>query len=149
MNGGGMLVWENVFGSWIGWNERDRSILRAMIAIQRPRLYPWGDEPREGVGNEGRTRSTTPVRSFPNGRSPFGLYDCCGNVWQWTESERSDGRTRFCSLKGGSFYEARGSDWYADGGLKPCRFAAKFLLMWPGLDRCATVGFRCALGLGG
>ena len=26
-------------------------------------------------------------------------------------------------------------------------FAAKFLLMWPGLDRCATIGFRCAADL--
>ncbi len=68
-------------------------------------------------------------------------------VWNWTESERSDGRTRFCILKGGSDYQARGSDWYADGGPQPPEFAAKFLLMWPGLDRCATIGFRCALDL--
>ena len=25
LNGVGMLVWENVFGSWVGWNERDRA----------------------------------------------------------------------------------------------------------------------------
>jgi formylglycine-generating enzyme required for sulfatase activity len=70
-----------------------------------------------------------------------------GNVWEWTESERSDGRTRFCILKGGSHYQAKGSDWYADGGAQPCDFAAKFLLLWPGLDRCATIGFRCAADL--
>ena len=68
-------------------------------------------------------------------------------VWNWTESERSDGRTRFCMLKGGSHYRAAGSDWYADGGAQPPDFAAKYLLLWPGLDRCATVGFRCAVSL--
>ena len=38
MNGSGMMVWENVFGSWVPWNARDRSILRAMLPIQR--RYP-------------------------------------------------------------------------------------------------------------
>jgi len=111
------------------------------------RLYPWGNEMREGVCNDGRTAGTTPVSAFPKGRSPFGCLDLCGNVWHWTESERSDGRTRFCIVKGGSWYQARGSVWYADGGPKPCRFAAKFLLLWPGLDRCSTIGFRCVMDL--
>ena len=35
MNGSGMMVWENVFGSWVPWNARDRSTLRAMLPIQR------------------------------------------------------------------------------------------------------------------
>jgi hypothetical protein len=35
MNGSGMLVWENVFGTWMGWSNRDRSILRSMLPIQR------------------------------------------------------------------------------------------------------------------
>ena len=35
MNGSGMMVWENVFGSWVGWNARDCSILRSMLPIQR------------------------------------------------------------------------------------------------------------------
>ena len=70
-----------------------------------------------------------------------------GRVWEWTESERSDCRTRFCIIRGGSFYKAEGSQWYADGGPQPCNFAAKFILMWPGLDRCATIGFRCVVDL--
>jgi len=35
MNGSGMMVWENVFGSWVGWNPRDRALLRAMLPVQR------------------------------------------------------------------------------------------------------------------
>jgi hypothetical protein len=35
MNGSGLLVWENVFGTWVGWNARDRSRLRSMLPIQR------------------------------------------------------------------------------------------------------------------
>ena len=35
LNGVGVLVWENVFGSWVGWNERDKALLRAMLPLQR------------------------------------------------------------------------------------------------------------------
>ena len=35
LNGVGMLVWENVFGAWVGWNERDKALLRAIVSVQR------------------------------------------------------------------------------------------------------------------
>lgn len=110
-------------------------------------LYPWGNEMIPRLCNDGANSDTTAVDSFPAGRSPFGCYDMCGNTWEWTESEHSDGRTRFAFLRGGSWFKAKGSDWYTDGGPQPGNFAMKFLLMWAGLDRCSTVGFRCALTL--
>ncbi|MHB0957472.1 MAG: formylglycine-generating enzyme family protein [Pirellulaceae bacterium] len=115
-------------------------------AAQGPeaRRYPWGDEMLPGRCNAGETGDTTPVKAFPDGRSPRGIWDLCGNVWEWTESQRSDGRTRFCILKGGSYFAVQGSMWYMDGGPRPNQFSAKFLQMWAGLDRCATIGFRCA-----
>ena len=111
------------------------------------RLYPWGTDFDALRCNGGQEKGTTPVRAFPAGRSPFGCYDMCGNVWQWTESDRSDGRTRFCVLRGGSWFTATGSIWYTDGGPRPATFAVKFLRTWPGLDRCSTIGFRCVVDL--
>jgi hypothetical protein len=58
-----------------------------------------------------------------------------------------DGRTRSCVVKGGADYQAGGSEWYADGGPRLPDWAAKFILYWPGLDRCSTIGFRCAVDL--
>ncbi|RYG49402.1 HAD family hydrolase, partial [bacterium] len=42
MNGTGVLVWENVFGSWNGWSDRDKSILRAMSAVRRRYAEQFG-----------------------------------------------------------------------------------------------------------
>ncbi|GAA4701861.1 Sulfatase-modifying factor enzyme 1 [Promicromonospora umidemergens] len=68
-------------------------------------------------------------------------------VWSWTESEHSDGRTRFVMLKGGSDYRAERSDWYVEGGRHAPDYSVKYLLPGLGLARSATVGFRCAWDL--
>jgi gamma-glutamyl hercynylcysteine S-oxide synthase len=54
--------------------------------------YPWGDRwpdrPAANLSGLGPTLrpGTTPVQQFPTGRSPAGLWDCIGNVWEWTDS---------------------------------------------------------------
>ncbi|MFC0681017.1 SUMF1/EgtB/PvdO family nonheme iron enzyme [Lysobacter korlensis] len=68
-------------------------------------------------------------------------------VWNWTESEHSDGITRFVMLKGGSDYRAEGSDWYFDGGPRPPESTAKLLLAGLGLERSTSIGFRLAWDL--
>ena len=68
-------------------------------------------------------------------------------VWNWTESEHSDSRTRWAVLKGGSAFEAVGSEWYFPGGLRDPRFSVKLLLCGGGLARSSQVGFRCAVDL--
>ncbi len=35
LNGTGILIWEAVFGVWVGWNARDRATLRGMLRVQR------------------------------------------------------------------------------------------------------------------
>jgi hypothetical protein len=68
-------------------------------------------------------------------------------VWNWTESEHSDGRTRFAILKGGAAWRAEGSDWYVDGGPQDPSYSLKLLLLGGGLARSATIGFRLAVDL--
>jgi hypothetical protein len=65
-------------------------------------------------------------------------------VWNWTESEHTDGVTRFVMLKGGSDHVTAGSDWYVDGGPREPSFSLKFLLPGLGVDRSRSIGFRLA-----
>lgn len=68
-------------------------------------------------------------------------------VWNWTESEHTDGRTRFAILKGGSAWRVEGSDWYVDGGPQEPRYSLKLLLPGGGLARSPRIGFRLAVDL--
>ncbi|GFJ78287.1 hypothetical protein Phou_024670 [Phytohabitans houttuyneae] len=70
-------------------------------------------------------------------------------VWELTESEHADGRTRFVILKGGADFRAEGSDWYLDGGPQPPEVSVKLLIAGAGLTRSPNVGFRCAVDLTG
>lgn len=65
-------------------------------------------------------------------------------VWNWTESEHSDGRSRFCLLKNGSDHAPQGSDWYVDGGAKGPDFSLKYLMQGFRLDRSPWISFRIA-----
>ncbi|MGO4104444.1 SUMF1/EgtB/PvdO family nonheme iron enzyme [Leifsonia sp. YAF41] len=65
-------------------------------------------------------------------------------VWNLTESEHSDGVTRFVMLKGGSDHQSLGSDWYVDGGPKSADFSLKLLVAGLGIERSSNIGFRLA-----
>ena len=109
------------------------------------RTYPWGNTWNEAavpILNDGRTmRGADEVTAHPLGASPFGVMDLVGNVWQWTE-EFTDDHTRAGILRGGSYYHPKGSDWYFPEAYRNDEHG-KLLLMAPGKDRAATLGFRC------
>jgi formylglycine-generating enzyme required for sulfatase activity len=111
------------------------------------RLFPWGNDwdPRAMPPPDmGRTMGPpADVDAHPFGASPFGVLDMVGNVWQWTE-EFVDRHTRAAIIRGGSYYRPQGSHWYLPQAY-PLNLHTKYLLMSPGRDRAATIGFRCVV----
>lgn len=78
MNGSGTMIWENVFGQWMGWNQRDKSFLRSISPIQKRYTGLFSGE------------GWTPLALIPEKEH---LY---ANLWQkegvrlWTLVNRSD-----------------------------------------------------------
>jgi serine/threonine protein kinase len=109
------------------------------------RIYPWGDELKCSDANYfGCVGDTTPVGSYEGGKSPYGIYDLAGNVWEWVSSldrpypyNANDGREDTGSA---GKRIARGGAWHYIGG--NVNSYTRYVLdpSYYGL----YVGFRCA-----
>jgi formylglycine-generating enzyme required for sulfatase activity len=69
---------------------------------ERGDIYPWGSQMTAAKCNvrESGIGSTTPVDRYHSGASPYGIYDMCGNVWEWLSSQSTPSRYE---LKGSAF----------------------------------------------
>ena len=53
-------------------------------------LYPWGNNLPDEIPaqiNRFQSGDTAPVDSFPEGASPYGIFNMEGNVWEWTADQ--------------------------------------------------------------
>jgi len=110
------------------------------------RQWPWGNEFHATKCNNAFGRPT-PVDAFPKGESPYGVADLVGNIWQMTGDVYCDGAYYFNIIRGGSYFKPESSWWYVQGGPQPLSMTQIQLLVSPGYDRSATVGFRCVKDL--
>ena len=111
------------------------------------RVWPWGTLYDSGKANMD-SRDTKPVGSYPQGASPYGVLDMTGNVWEMTDSFQADGYHYFMWLRGGSYFFAKGSRWYMQGGPITNYQRTKYWLMTPELNRSPSIGFRCVKDAG-
>ncbi|MBZ0283011.1 MAG: formylglycine-generating enzyme family protein [Anaerolineae bacterium] len=89
------------------------------------RQYPWGDAFSEGYANVrvekpgySIMRSST-VGIYPQGQSPFGVYDMCGNVLEWcfNESGISYPYSESSDINSDKHRAARGGSWSTNANL--------------------------------
>ncbi len=110
------------------------------------RPWPWGESFDFGRCNvyESRIQWTTPVGSFPEGASPYGVHDLCGNVAEWTASAYRP--YPGSDLKRKSFADsvkvARGGAWTVP--YEPYSRSTNRNLAQPLGYQHRSIGFRCS-----
>ena len=109
-------------------------------------LWPWGEKFDSTLCNN-NLGYITPVHNFPDGKSPFSIEDMSGNIWQMTSDLYDNGSYYFIMIRGGSYYNPTSSWWYVQGGPQRLDKRQMLLLIGPGLNRNATVGFRCVMDI--
>lgn len=99
------------------------------------RFFPWGNHWNSEYLNSGhRFGFTTPVSRFPQGRSPYGIFDMVGNLFEWTGTPWNENKS---VLKGCSWDDLPGT----------CRAAMRHGR--PAQSKHILIGFRCASDVGG
>ncbi|MCS0635936.1 formylglycine-generating enzyme family protein [Streptomyces sp. LP05-1] len=107
--GGHPVVWvtwhdATAYAHWCGKTLPTAQQWEKAARGTKGRTYPWGNEPTAAKCNtaEAGIDTTTPVTRYQSGISPYGVFDLCGNVWEWCSSPGADGPGRY-ELKGSAF----------------------------------------------
>ena len=93
------------------------------------RDYPWGYVWDPTLCRNGVDDGSAPVGSYPDGRSPYGLFDMAGNVWEW------------CA----DWYDAGAYGYYARGDLSAPPRGEYRVLRGGAWSNCSEAYCRCAL----
>ena len=116
------------------------------------RLYPWGsEEPSRQWANfdhccEKGYEALTEVGSFEQGKSPYGVYDMAGNVWEWVADRYDEGsygtnpERNPTGRSSGEKRMVRGGAWDSTSAY----VRSSYRLGLSPTFRLDNIGFRCA-----
>jgi formylglycine-generating enzyme required for sulfatase activity len=116
------------------------------------RIYPWGNDPptrlhaNYGKENWNDHAAVNPVGILKDGKSPYGIYDMAGNVWEWTSDWYDENYYKNSPSKNpkgaasGKYKVLRGGSWTND----PQNLRSTDRLIGEPSHRDVYGGFRCA-----
>lgn len=108
------------------------------------RVYPWGNTWDSTAANVGSPQGQTyPPGNYPRGRTPDGIDDLIGNVWEWTSSAaRPYGDTSRAS--NAELYVIRGGAYNSFPEVATAVFRGR-ARETDTRENLASTGFRCAM----
>jgi len=100
---------------------------------QNPQIYPWGNDP-SADGNVASLpdQDTYEVGTLAFNKSPFGVYDMVGNVWEWVGDAYGNTPAGLRILRGGRY------------GLPVLELSYRLSVPSDDLRYVKYAGFRCA-----
>lgn len=111
----------NAFARWYGLSLPNEYEWEKAARGKTGNEYPWGDDIDcqnaniAGCKERGFSYSTVPVGQYSgqgntqDSPSPYGVYDMCGNVWEWTDAWFGGNFQAYRVIRGGSYYETKGT----------------------------------------
>lgn len=111
------------------------------------RKFPWGNEPdptrANMLGLKDQHRYTSSVGSYPQSKSPYGVMDMAGNVWEWTSTwyQPYPNSKHKNEMFGQTFKVLRGGSWNSNMDLARTAIRGK---AFPKQQQ-KYIGFRCVV----